>query len=1026
MPDPGPNFLAAAGGSVESVWQLYTRALTSTTFSLDVEVKPGIRRSVSLVRGHFWGNPKKSVLDADGPVEVMVVGKMPWIEEVIRGQNWVGPSGTYLKNTIAEVFGGNRYARWYVTNVVRYIPPDNSTTLKSSYVADCLPLLYQEILLLKPSVILVAGKESLKAVTRRRQDSIISLTGSVLPQGFCVGRDGQWSHECLVVPVLHPAEALRDTAKSSIFVAGIKSLKSCLDGQTQPRPPVDLSRFCVLRTQSEAKQWMDRVEQRLADLPVSERFVALDCEWHGRNPYRPNSYVRTIQLACDGEAAVLRIAEPGGRYAWDRPIVDLIGLLSKFLRGKRPLGHFLLADAVWLAYLGLDIFKVCPVALSSENGKSPWQLLAEGRGYWDTAYAAHAIEETAGQNALGLDVVALRYAGVSNYCHDLESWLSTHKDESRDGYGLVPDEILFPYAAADVLVLDPIRKAQQAKLDSDAYGNNCWQPFWESLLVQPVMLEMCSRGISLDSGRLYILRDLFLRKRDELLNKLRLWAKWPEFNPRSPLQVRELLFGDNNGQRRRPEGAGTMGLQPVSTTGKSSKPWSELEDEFELECATPSTDKGVLEILYHQDHPYREQIGWLRDFRFLDQALKGTLSDGCNKSSLEDAIDCDGRVRTRLSCTTKTGRWQSSQPNLQNLSKDRDADYERIIGKEYSNCRIRSVLQADPGGCLPVIVKDEGLEWMAQAANPIYKPSGSKKAYIEFDIVGAELHVMAVLSGDETMIEHAERSGLPTSGFDENGNPVPGGKHPHPLYYDIHSHMAVNAFKLDCPPNKKALEHNGLIRYRHVSKIVVFAMCYGAEPEGIVQQSKRRGVEITTEEVNRVREAYFAGYPKLEQFYSEARQRVVNHGWIANAFGRYRRFSRHEKDDAVIREWQREAMNFPVQSTVASAVNRGLAWLQYAIEKVGLKDRVCLLMQQHDAVHLECEVPYVEYVVDSLLPWAFKTKVPLYSVDLSGRVRRNVKPSYFNLEVKVYKRWGEPFSTEECLQLGIPERFALD
>lgn len=1035
MPKPGPNFVAAAtrDGEVDTqqLHELYTAATTQSQFSLRVLMRPGVWREAVFVRGHVWSNPKRGVLRAD--TEIMVVGKMPWTEETIHRANFVGPSGRYFQEKCKEF--DLAWQDWYVTNVVHYMPPDGSSNLKAAYVSDCRPILHQELACLKPRIVVCLGKEAYKAVTRRT-DSITASTGLAMPVQIVVGATADEQpilHEMVVVPILHPAEALRDPAKERIFLRGMEALREVVRGKPVTSSLPSEQAWTVARTRSEVEAWLRVMKERLNRLPLRDRFVGLDCEWHGKNPYRSDSYLRTIQLACCGQALVIVLTKPGGELTYDQPVSELMQALKKFLEQTRPVGHFLAFDAVWLAYFGLDVFAVNPVPLMPKDGVTPWHQVRDGVGYWDTAYAAHALEETSGFGALDLTSVALRYAQVPRYDMELQDWCKAHKAITANGYGEVPEELLVPYAARDVLVLEPICRAQSRQLDKDAYGNDVWQPFWESLLIQPVLAEMMSRGVFVDTQRLVALRQLFYERREALLRQMREWANWPDFNPRSTYHVRAYLFGDQyvsgyspDGKpiRLYPENARVCQFSPVTTT-RDGQLWVDLEDDFAMESATPATDKGVLEMLARQDTPYQQQVCWLRDYRFLDQALKTVLSEKAGRASLEWAVDCDGRVRTLLSATAETGRWKSSQPPLQNWSKDRDTDYERILGDDYKHCRLRSLLRADPGQPHDVMSWKEQPQhrWMVAQACPVYRRRiGVNRLLVEFDFVGAELHVMAVMSGDAQMIEHAERAGLPASGYDESGRKVPGGKFPHPDYYDLHSHMAVRAFKLDCPPLKKALEERGLVRYRNAAKIVVFAMCYGAEPEGIATQAERRGLKITAEEVKRVQEAYFHTYPKLEPFYREARERVTNPGWLCNAFGRYRRFPRQEADSAVLGEWMRQAMNFPVQSTVASLMNRGLAWLRYAIRVKELQNEICLLMQHHDAAQFECTTPYVVYLVEDLLPWAFRKQVPLYPTDLSGQ-RVSDRPSYLNLEIKVYRHWGEPLSAAECYSYGIPEHY---
>ncbi len=106
---------------------------------------------------------------------------------------------------------------------------------------------------------------------------------------------------------------------------------------------------------------------------------------------------------------------------------------------------------------------------------------------------------------------------------------------------------------------------------------------------------------------------------------------------------------------------------------------------------------------------------------------------------------------------------------------DREADYQRILGPLYKHL-IRSMMTDRPGTLL-----------------------------LSVDYLGAELLGMAIMSGDETMIDHALRAALPEDD---------------PNFYDIHSNVAVMAFRLNCPPTKKGLKNIGKAHLRVAAKSI--------------------------------------------------------------------------------------------------------------------------------------------------------------------------------------------------------------
>ncbi len=574
-------------------------------------------------------------------------------------------------------------------------------------------------------------------------------------------------------------------------------------------------------------------------------------------------------------------------------------------------------------------------------------------------------------------------------------------------------------------------------LDEDYEGNCAWEAFWESMIAQPVTLDIHTNGILVDRSRIDVLTEAFYTARASLEQQIQEWSRWDEekntLNLRSTQQVKEYLFGtkhngkfDKNGHnvRIRPEGARSLNLTPLLDTSKPPRRWEDVVAAGKEREASPGTGKMILAILAQENFEKSEQINMVRDYRFLDQVLKGLLrppsadeeteewlrdDDGFYEyeAGLASCIDDDGRVRTHLYTTAETGRWKSSRPNLQNISKQRDPDYTRMLGG----------------------TKDESGNWVG--GNYVYKlrsllMASPGFALVEFDYKGAELYGMAIMSGDELMIEHSKRALFPDEGYDKDGNEVKGGKYPHPQYYDIHSNVACLAFRLDCPPNKAGLKSIGKLHFRVLAKNVIFGIAYGRGAKAIALQAKENkkkdDPEVTVEQAQAVIDAIFAMYPRLKPFFDSARERALQEKWLCNCFGRYRRFPT-AMDYKLEGEFERQAMNFPIQSMVASAVNRGLARLRKCIRDFGLKEDIRILLQIHDAGLIECKYHLIEYVVDELIPYCMRDCVPIYPSHLDG-TPLGTGPYNLGLDTTVENHWGEHYTRQECEDYGIPIRFA--
>jgi uracil-DNA glycosylase family 4 len=1006
---PGPDLVRWAGGDTHRLVQLYRALLTGDqVWTLPVEIGNGQTQPVMFLPGHAWGDPT-----GVGPVpaSVLLLGKMPGFEEEQYQRNFIGASGKTLRRLLAEYtdLHETEYNTWYVTNLVRFRPPGGKQNLRSNWKQDCLPLVQAELRLVRPQVIVCLGADAAKALLGN-QTTLASLCGRVLdypyPLALAAGEDGG-THTAKLIAMLHPVEVARDAAKAGQCRTALVHLNQIL--RQRPLRAAAQVQGEVITTLPQLEAWVERTIAHYQRLPRAERLLTIDCEWHGSHPVNPGSYLRTIQLGTGPHtAALIQLTEPGGAVSFcdatGRPALRrLAEVLERLWPQVRPVGHFLVADLVWLRYYGIDPIAPHPIPLGPDGPRA----LAAGVGWLDTGLATHALQETA---ALGLEVLAEQYADLGRYDLPMAQWKKDHPHEP--GFGNCPSELLYPYALADACATYQVAQALLPQLARDAYGNCAYEAFWESMAAQAPILAMLEAGVTVDLARLEQLRQAFQRKRDALEAAFRQAIGWPEFNFRSTPQMRELLFGEQyNGKRAplRPVGALSLGLTPVLDTSKPQRAWEDLLREGKAQQAQPATDKLALGLLIRQYPEHAAILGQLRDLRYLDQILKSVLNP--QGAGLAGCIHADGRVRSWFSPTTETGRWRSSRPNLQNLSKRRDSDYARLLGDDYA-FPLRSVLVAS-GHVPPVAIPEPPAHLAYQRKLPGWRrlqrlrQPRQPMVLVEFDYKGAELFGMAVLSGDQQMLDHVQRSFLPDSGYDESGQPVPGGKQPHPRYYDIHSNVAVLAFQLTCPPTKQGLKAAGKAHYRDLAKTVIFGIAYGRGAAAVARQSREMGLQVSETDAQAVIDAIFQTYPKLKPFFDSAK-RQVQRGFIRHPLGRYRRFPPLQPlDRSQIAELERQAMNFPIQGLIASVVNRGLALLQRTIDTYQLHDSVRLLLQIHDAAVLEVDPHYVEYVLTTLLPTCMTQGVPIYPCDWNGK-RRADGPYYLGYDVATSIHWGQP------------------
>jgi len=128
----------------------------------------------------------------------MIVGEAPGAEEDGSGRPFVGEAGGTLTDLMEQA--GIPRSRVYVSNTVHCLPPKVNGSAKPSaaVVKACQPWIEQEIALVRPAVLVVAGDTALRA--------LLSPTFAISKEhGRVHFKDGRW-----VYPIFHPSYLLRN------------------------------------------------------------------------------------------------------------------------------------------------------------------------------------------------------------------------------------------------------------------------------------------------------------------------------------------------------------------------------------------------------------------------------------------------------------------------------------------------------------------------------------------------------------------------------------------------------------------------------------------------------------------------------------------------------------------------------------------------------------------------------------------------------------------------------------------------
>jgi DNA polymerase len=156
---------------------------------------------------------KKSV-PGEGPAdaEIMFIGEGPGFHENEQGRPFVGASGKFLDQLLAQA--GVTRSEVFICNVVKCRPPENRDPLPDELSA-CDAYLERQIAAINPSIIVTLGRFSMSKYTQGAK--ISQIHGQMRKVG-----------ERYVISMFHPAAALHQAALKPAILADFAKLPELL------------------------------------------------------------------------------------------------------------------------------------------------------------------------------------------------------------------------------------------------------------------------------------------------------------------------------------------------------------------------------------------------------------------------------------------------------------------------------------------------------------------------------------------------------------------------------------------------------------------------------------------------------------------------------------------------------------------------------------------------------------------------------------------------------------------------------
>ncbi|MBY0328773.1 hypothetical protein K2Q02_01630 [Patescibacteria group bacterium] len=277
-------------------------------------------------------------------------------------------------------------------------------------------------------------------------------------------------------------------------------------------------------------------------------------------------------------------------------------------------------------------------------------------------------------------------------------------------------------------------------------------------------------------------------------------------------------------------------------------------------------------------------VGMILEYREIQKLLSTYVE------SLLSHVQDDGRVHaTFLQHGTTTGRFSSANPNMQNIPI-------KASGKD-----IRHGIIAAPG-----------------------------KVFIGSDYSQIELRMLAILSGDEKLIDSFKQ-----------GN-------------DVHTTVAASMFAVSLDEVTADM--------RRAAKVVNFGILFGM---GVSALQKNLGT--TREKAQTFYTDYFAAFPAVTAYLENSKEQAKTMGYTTTLFGRRRYFPGITSGAPFVRAIaERMASNAPIQGSAADVIKLAIPLVAKALSVAKLDHTTELVLQVHDELVYEVDedhAPEVEQII---------------------------------------------------------------
>ncbi|XID92342.1 uracil-DNA glycosylase [Paenibacillaceae bacterium WGS1546] len=163
----------------------------------------------------FVPRPGERLVFGEGPerARLLLIGEAPGKQEAETGRPFVGNAGRLLNKYLQET--GIKREEAYLTNTVKVRPPGNRTP-RITEVREALPILFRQIELVGPSILVCLGSIAVQAV--------------VDPKAKITELRGEWQTKdgLRIMPTYHPSAIFHDETKRDLLKRDLSAVEAAL------------------------------------------------------------------------------------------------------------------------------------------------------------------------------------------------------------------------------------------------------------------------------------------------------------------------------------------------------------------------------------------------------------------------------------------------------------------------------------------------------------------------------------------------------------------------------------------------------------------------------------------------------------------------------------------------------------------------------------------------------------------------------------------------------------------------------